>query len=160
MFCVFFLMIRRPPRSTRTDTLFPYTTLFRSEFRGSSREEMIEGGSCGFCALRLDLCINCCALPLDNTIPATNEVLFWNVVGCGDDGKFLDELIVASDEVGKFVVQRHQREASYHRFEAAVQFVEIRRNERKLPWIEIIGTFDCRFFLLGCVRGIDRKGGV
>src|SRR3546814_2232377 len=28
MFC--FLIIRRPPRSTRTDTLFPYTTLFRS----------------------------------------------------------------------------------------------------------------------------------
>src|SRR3546814_8631535 len=26
-------MIRRPPRSTRTDTLFPYTTLFRSAFR-------------------------------------------------------------------------------------------------------------------------------
>src|SRR3546814_21002105 len=26
----FFLMIRRPPRSTRTDTLFPYTTLCRS----------------------------------------------------------------------------------------------------------------------------------
>src|SRR3546814_12694947 len=30
MCCFFFLMIRRPPRSTRTDTLFPYTTLFRS----------------------------------------------------------------------------------------------------------------------------------
>src|SRR3546814_13250645 len=29
VFLVFFLMIRRPPRSTRTDTLFPYTTLFR-----------------------------------------------------------------------------------------------------------------------------------
>src|SRR3546814_14672161 len=28
--CLFFLMIRRPPRSTRTDTLFPYTTLVRS----------------------------------------------------------------------------------------------------------------------------------
>src|SRR3546814_15949357 len=28
-------MIRRPPRSTRTDTLFPYTTLFRSRSRGS-----------------------------------------------------------------------------------------------------------------------------
>src|SRR3546814_15070468 len=27
---IFFIMIRRPPRSTRTDTLFPYTTLFRS----------------------------------------------------------------------------------------------------------------------------------
>src|SRR3546814_708634 len=30
LFFFFFLMIRRPPRSTRTDTLFPYTTLFRS----------------------------------------------------------------------------------------------------------------------------------
>src|SRR3546814_2078402 len=34
---VFFLMIRRPPRSTRTDTLFPYTTLFRSLARHRSR---------------------------------------------------------------------------------------------------------------------------
>src|SRR3546814_13943700 len=34
VFCsLFFLMIRRPPRSTRTDTLFPYTTLFRSPDR-------------------------------------------------------------------------------------------------------------------------------
>src|SRR3546814_8812392 len=33
-FLLFFLMIRRPPRSTRTDTLFPYTTLFRSELTG------------------------------------------------------------------------------------------------------------------------------
>src|SRR3546814_17666751 len=30
MYCCFVLKIRRPPRSTRTDTLFPYTTLFRS----------------------------------------------------------------------------------------------------------------------------------
>src|SRR3546814_8934760 len=33
----FFLMIRRPPRSTRTDTLFPYTTLFRSPYRAGHR---------------------------------------------------------------------------------------------------------------------------
>src|SRR3546814_14620819 len=32
-------MIRRPPRSTRTDTLFPYTTLFRS--RGSLRRRSV-----------------------------------------------------------------------------------------------------------------------
>src|SRR3546814_11389518 len=33
LYCLvlFVLMIRRPPRSTRTDTLFPYTTLFRSK---------------------------------------------------------------------------------------------------------------------------------
>src|SRR3546814_10123272 len=35
---VFFLMIRRPPRSTRTDTLFPYTTLFRSVVRGGAED--------------------------------------------------------------------------------------------------------------------------
>src|SRR3546814_12536652 len=32
----FFLMIRRPPKSTRTDTLFPYTTLFRSQGEAQS----------------------------------------------------------------------------------------------------------------------------
>src|SRR3546814_14490690 len=41
VFSFFFLMIRRPPRSTLTDTLFPYTTLFRSgtgsRARGRSR---------------------------------------------------------------------------------------------------------------------------
>src|SRR3546814_11048189 len=35
----FFLMIRRPPRSTRTDTLFPYTTLFRSRPCDTARED-------------------------------------------------------------------------------------------------------------------------
>src|SRR3546814_1362436 len=35
-------MLRRPPRSTRTDTLFPYTTLFRSS-EGSAREFSIVG---------------------------------------------------------------------------------------------------------------------
>src|SRR3546814_7708515 len=34
----FFLMIRRPPRSTRTDTLFPYTTLFRSKTEPSAMQ--------------------------------------------------------------------------------------------------------------------------
>src|SRR3546814_9038372 len=34
---IFFLMIRRPPRSTRTDTLFPYTTLFQSELSRQKR---------------------------------------------------------------------------------------------------------------------------
>src|SRR3546814_13939691 len=35
--CILLLMIRRPPRSTRTDTLFPYTTLFRSIIASKSR---------------------------------------------------------------------------------------------------------------------------
>src|SRR3546814_9412800 len=48
-------MIRRPPRSTRTDTLFPYTTLFRSPspapppvfFRSSSSSECLPLNSVG-----------------------------------------------------------------------------------------------------------------
>src|SRR3546814_10901672 len=39
---MFVLMRRRPPRSTRTDTLFPYTTLFRSHV-----ERVVEGGDGG-----------------------------------------------------------------------------------------------------------------
>src|SRR3546814_19870625 len=34
-------MTRRPPRSTRTDTLFPYTTLFRFALRGGSTKVLI-----------------------------------------------------------------------------------------------------------------------
>src|SRR3546814_14786208 len=36
-------MIRLPPISTRTDTLFPYTTLFRSEFLGSAHRQWRQG---------------------------------------------------------------------------------------------------------------------
>src|SRR3546814_14184645 len=40
----FFLMIRRPPRSTRTDTLFPYTTLFRSGSSAARRHQCLDDG--------------------------------------------------------------------------------------------------------------------
>src|SRR3546814_3422178 len=42
-------MIRRPPRSTRTDTLFPYTTLFRSDLDGIVGIERLlqQGGDAG-----------------------------------------------------------------------------------------------------------------
>src|SRR3546814_6790753 len=39
MICFFFLMIRQPPRSTRTDTLFPYTTRFRSPKLGAQAKQ-------------------------------------------------------------------------------------------------------------------------
>src|SRR3546814_16671638 len=47
-------MIRRPPRSTRTDTLFPYTTLFRSdrEGRGGAGDQGVEVVA-GECQLRV-----------------------------------------------------------------------------------------------------------
>src|SRR3546814_18365413 len=42
--CFYFLLIRRPPRSTRTDTLFPYTTLFRSVPSAPLRADERRGG--------------------------------------------------------------------------------------------------------------------
>src|SRR3546814_20253491 len=53
----FFLMIRRPPRSTRTDTLFPYTTLFRSRIElsvqrgGKVVDPLHIGGPCNACRI-------------------------------------------------------------------------------------------------------------
>src|SRR3546814_9466919 len=51
-------MIRRPPRSTRTDTLFPYTTLFRSRLEGTVRQPVLVApvppAAMPFVALRLD----------------------------------------------------------------------------------------------------------
>src|SRR3546814_20381163 len=48
-------MIRRPPRSTRTDTLFPYTTLFRSVV--GAREEKAQRSAAREQRQRADLCI-------------------------------------------------------------------------------------------------------
>src|SRR3546814_15561274 len=42
--CIFFLMIRRPPVSTRTDTLFPYPTLFRSIALADEQRAALAGG--------------------------------------------------------------------------------------------------------------------
>src|SRR3546814_21059479 len=56
---IFFLMLRRPPRSTRTDTLFPYTTLFRSladlHDTGLMRRIAGRGGGAGQPLRRLEL---------------------------------------------------------------------------------------------------------
>src|SRR3546814_11108992 len=52
---LFFLMIRRPPRSTRTDTLFPYTPLFRSGARANAAADpagvgVVRGPGAAVCA--------------------------------------------------------------------------------------------------------------
>src|SRR3546814_9566354 len=51
-------MIRPPPRSTRTDTLFPYTTLFRSP---TSARRTCHERICLACRSRGDGCTGCCA---------------------------------------------------------------------------------------------------
>src|SRR3546814_11437270 len=55
--CIFFLLIRRPPSSTLTDTLFPYTTLFRSTgIGGDPRQAIAEcQGAFAILAAALDI---------------------------------------------------------------------------------------------------------
>src|SRR3546814_18047443 len=74
-------MIRRPPRSTRTDTLFPYTTLFRSIgprpllcrwFR--RRRKMVRTLFLGLSALTLSACAS--TAPTGQTIAVTGSVIY------------------------------------------------------------------------------------
>src|SRR3546814_3660065 len=73
MFCVFFfLMIRLPPRATRTDTLFPYTTLFRSALPPRTEQNRFKPRSRNYRALILGVPItNSC--PLLSPLPRRSE---------------------------------------------------------------------------------------
>src|SRR3546814_20974921 len=59
----FFLMRRRPPRSTRTDTLFPYTTLFRSGRRDYHHPDRAPAAKFAPCQSTLTVCAAQSAAP-------------------------------------------------------------------------------------------------
>src|SRR3546814_2372731 len=71
-------MIRRPPRSTRTDTLFPYTTLFRSDVQGRGNEAAAHGATQGQAVDR---------------VPAQRDLR-------GEVGAVVGVLLVAAGDVG------------------------------------------------------------
>src|SRR3546814_16356213 len=67
----FFLMIRRPPRSTRTDTLFPYTTLFRSDDNLDLRYRCCRHSAffvCPACVVGNRALVCVCLSSLDHTV--------------------------------------------------------------------------------------------
>src|SRR3546814_11876061 len=66
----FFLMIRRPPRSTRTDTLFPYTTLFRSP-----RDRALADGAIGELPRDREFDLVADAHQLDAFLPAVDHAV-------------------------------------------------------------------------------------
>src|SRR3546814_11444706 len=73
-------MIRRPPRSTRTDTLFPYTTLFRSADRNRTDRHAL------FYSVRRDLpegycCSGAFRSSADTSLPGLAAALTGNAVG-------------------------------------------------------------------------------
>src|SRR3546814_2522479 len=64
-------MIRRPPRSTRTDTLFPYTTLFRSAWQ--SRRRGRQGLALSSTAAAATMCFVHCSPPGRRRIACRSE---------------------------------------------------------------------------------------
>src|SRR3546814_11265569 len=81
---VFFLMIRRPPRSTRTDTLFPYTTLFRSDPARTQR--------------------------LSALVVAHNEEA--QIAACLETVRFADEIVVVLDKCTDRTRERSEEHTS------------------------------------------------
>src|SRR3546814_1423403 len=89
-------MIRRPPRSTRTDTLFPYTTLFRSDWALNGIAMRDGNGEIVETAMAfLDLTDSACTI-IDN----------WHVAGMAGSGS---NMIVAND---LFVPDRSEEHTS------------------------------------------------
>src|SRR3546814_8024740 len=75
---IFFLMIRRPPRSTRTDTLFPYTTLFRRDFTKPFRA-LIAGGGTGDATIMLAKQLSDVAARMSGSAAAAGEVVYLDL---------------------------------------------------------------------------------
>src|SRR3546814_7742641 len=92
---VFFLMIRRPPRSTRTDTLFPYTTLFRSLLPQALIEEGIAeiglirvdtAGAGALASLLADIYAEDAEFPVALPVPAGTKDFSQFILPSQDDG--------------------------------------------------------------------------
>src|SRR3546814_20217821 len=84
---VFFLMIRRTPRSTRTDTLFPYTTLFRSPYEDARNSFDIRFYLVAILFIIFDL-EAMFFFPWSVTLGANQSIAFWGMID------FLLELII------------------------------------------------------------------
>src|SRR3546814_393490 len=94
----FFLMIRRPPRSTQTDTLFPYTTLFRSEHH--QRRVIHRHADAGGIVLLRSFSHSTSLFPRENGGPEsqTQHSRFWTPACAGARSYFLTPSTPARSE--------------------------------------------------------------
>src|SRR3546814_6072334 len=107
----FFLMIRRPPRSTRTDTLFPYTTLFRSRQAGSAGRLLAllqAGGLAMLNSLRSRLIILLALALLPASTLAIMQALanYEQVKGLTERSLLQSSALVATEEKNEIVAAR------------------------------------------------------
>src|SRR3546814_18361778 len=99
MFIFFFLMIRRPPRSTRTDSLLPYTTLFRAgrEHLGRERAACYRGPA----ALVEQIFLFHCRRAVWVDQHEIGEIAFADVAAIGDAEAIGDRMTGLVDDSAK-----------------------------------------------------------
>src|SRR3546814_20068441 len=90
-------MIRRPPRSTRTDTLFPYTTLFRSLGLVFLEDVGLHGAAHGLEGLRLDAGVG---VGVDDLVTGDAEQDQAEAAVGGREVAVVFRLLAAFEEIG------------------------------------------------------------
>src|SRR3546814_17722297 len=126
-------MIRRPPRSTRTDTLFPYTTLFRSLSVRSApmRPQQINDRSL--------MSTN------DNTITELGRGAYWQDLHVGQRFRTLRRTITETDLIN-FISTTCMLESIFIAAEFEGAAIDGRRSEERLVGKECVSS--CRSLLL------------
>src|SRR3546814_3676302 len=128
-------MIRRPPRSTRTDTLFPYTTLFRSQ-RGRPLQDVVraQGGS---------LPARLCRVGRWHTLAARRQLRRRGTVGLRLG--FADGRVRGGSQAWRpllHVLQRRQLRRRWHRARSRAMTTIAIMQPTYLPWIGYFGMID------------------
>src|SRR3546814_13918963 len=127
-------MIRRPPRSTRTDTLFPYTTLFRSVF-----ENLVIEGACEHDS-RCEHAFHVVG-SATNTIIRNNRVIDFNSAVKANDlaGQYPDEGLISHN----VFLNRHPRNTRNP--VSVIDIVSASRSEARRVGKECVGTVRSRW---------------
>src|SRR3546814_10951095 len=103
---VCFLMIRRPPSTTRTDTLFPYTTLFRSNGDSIAGSGGRHSGACVACKLDCETSDATCARMNQDRLAARQTDAFEQRLpgragGCGNSSRVVERDCRGRREIGR-----------------------------------------------------------
>src|SRR3546814_8961273 len=122
-------MLRRPPRSTRTDTLFPYTTLFRSEQLQFARTlgEVNPLGEDGVSKISLDPKVS-------STADYTRGAFYWHIDGANDVVPAKATMLTAkvlSDEGGDRSEEHTSELQSLMRISYAVFCLKKKKDKKK-----------------------------
>src|SRR3546814_15904594 len=101
----FFLIIRRPPISTRTDTLFPYTTLFRSKDMRAEAHDHIDTINAALALVRRFLDWDRALRRLDELNAKVEDPTLWDNPKAAQEvmreRRRLDEAVTAMREIGR-----------------------------------------------------------